>query len=63
MHIVGYPEPFYFHFTAKGKLDKYEVENDFLFKEEAMAMIGDKINNYVGGKTKKTSSKENNSEE
>lgn len=56
VHIVGYPEPFYFHFTAKGKLDKYEVENDFLLKEEAMAIVGDKINNYVGGKTKKTSS-------
>ena len=55
VHIVGYPEPFYFHFTAKGKLDKYEVENDFLFKEEAMAMIGDKINNYVGGKEVKKS--------
>lgn len=56
VHIVGYPEPFYFHFTAKGKLDKYVVETTFYTKEEAIAMVGDKINNYVGGKTKKTSS-------
>lgn len=59
IHLNTYPEPFFLHFTAKGKLDKYDaVFTAYRSREEAMAIVGDKINNYVGGKeVKKAASK------
>ncbi len=50
IHLTTYPEPFILHFTATGKLDKYDAVFTPLTREEAMERIGDKINNYVGGK-------------
>lgn len=65
VYIDGFTESFFFQFTAKGKLDTYQVKNTYFTREEAMEIIGDKIHNRVGVeksiKNKKT--KEKNSEE
>ena len=50
VYIEGFPESFFFHFSAKGKLDNYVVETTFYPKEEAMTIVGDKIVNRVGVK-------------
>ena len=50
IHISGYSEPIFVCFIAEGKLDKYKVTFTVLDKEKAMAVVGDRINNFVGGK-------------
>lgn len=50
IHISGYSEPIFVYFIAKGKLENYKVTFTVLSKEKAMAVVGDRINNYVGGK-------------
>ena len=65
IYLSTYPEPFFLQFTARGKLDKYTADFEVLSREEAMSRIGNKINNFVGGKTglKDKAIKENISEE
>ncbi len=53
IHLNTYPEPFFLHFTAKGKLDKYDAVFTVYSREDAMAIVGDKINNYVASKEDK----------
>lgn len=51
IHLNTYPDPFFLHFTAKGKLDKYDaIFTPFESREEAMAFVGDKITNRPGVK-------------
>ena len=50
IHLVDINWVFFLHFKAKGKLDKYEVEFTAYNRDEAMAIIGDKITNRPGAK-------------
>ncbi len=50
IHLNTYPEPFFLHFTVKGKLDKYDAVFTPYTREEAIAIIGDKITNCPGVK-------------